>query len=121
MVVPPWSGALDRDHVARCGHDAHLLAVEQHVEDRVGLDVVLVDEDVAHRAVLVVSLLSQDLGREDGDLQLVDGELHTAEKSKVVWQWLPFDAFPWGRRMETKSPRTINQTTAIPLSHTTIP
>ena len=49
--------------------------MEQHVEDRVGLDVVLVDEDVAHRTVLVVSLLSHDLGREDVDLQLFDGEL----------------------------------------------
>ena len=72
---------------------ADLVAVEQHVDDRVGLDVVGVLEDELHGAVAVLGLLSADLGAQDlgahgstfslivgqlvvrGDLLLVGGDV----------------------------------------------
>ena len=56
--------ALDRDEVASGYEDADLVAVEQHVDNGVLVDVVLVHKDEAHRAVEVVRLLAHDLRAE---------------------------------------------------------
>ena len=77
--------ALDGDLPTRRREGADLLALEQHVDDRVGLDIVRVLEDELHGAVAVLGLLAaelgaQDLGAEWSTLCLLVGQLEVRDE-----------------------------------------